>query len=141
MALRPHVNGVFGNGKRFSKTFSRVTFLKTPFSCLRVDGRKRRFSKMMSDFVCMDDYPSLLGLISSLIAFIVLHVTMLSIYGVYLFSIIVLKRLLKYKACRTTQILGKFRTNECLVGLICSETVVPVQKSSRRQHIFFSICL
>ena len=46
--VRPHVSGVFRHQKRgFSKTVSRVEFLKTSAYRFRLDGRKRRFSNTM----------------------------------------------------------------------------------------------
>ena len=39
LGLRPHGDGVFGHQKRsFSKRSPEWIFLKTPFSCCRVDG-------------------------------------------------------------------------------------------------------
>ena len=50
--LRPHVIGVFRHKKRrFSKTVSRVEFLKTPVYPFRLEGRKRKFSNTMISFI------------------------------------------------------------------------------------------
>ncbi len=49
LAFRPHVAGVFGDeNEAFRKRCPGWRFLKTPFSCCRVDGRKRIFSKTMT---------------------------------------------------------------------------------------------
>ena len=56
LAHRPHLSGENGHRKRiFSKNALQPEWklLKTPAFCLRVDGRKRRFSNtMMSYIIC-----------------------------------------------------------------------------------------